>query len=352
MYSATFRSRIALVALFIGAITACGDAPSLVGPLPAEGPSLKQGGNGTPGVATPHLLVSGLQGAFGSTIGPHGALFVAEYAAGRISRIDPQTGAVTTFASGLPSNAAVGGGVFDVAFIGQTAYALVSVVTPEVGGSGQDGIYRVDGPNSFTIVADIGAFNRANPPETDFFVPTGVPFALEPFRNGFLVSDGHFNRVLFVTRDGEIRVLRAFDNVVPTGLAVRGNRVYIAEAGPLPHLPESGKVVAFEPKSATAAVIASGARLVVDVGFGRGNTLFALSQGIWNGVEAGSPALPNTGALVRVNDHGSFTTVVGGLDRPISLQIIGNTAYIVTLTGKVWTIDNVAEPPFGSIASK
>jgi hypothetical protein len=158
--------------------------------------------------------------------------------------------------------------------------------------------------------------------------------------------------VLFVTRDGEIRVLRAFDNIVPTGLAVRGNRVYMAEAGPLPHLPENGKVVSFEPKSATAAVIASGARLVVDVEFGRGNTLFALSQGIWDGVQAGSPALPNTGALVRVNDHGSFTTVVGGLDRPISLQIIGNTAYIVTLTGKVWTIENVAEPPFGGIASK
>jgi hypothetical protein len=170
--------------------------------------------------------------------------------------------------------------------------------------------------------------------------------------NGFLVTDGHLNRVLFVARDGEVRVLRAFDNIVPTGLAVRGNTVYMAEAGPLPHLPENGKVVAFEPKSATATVIASGARLVVDVEFGRGNTLFGLSQGVWNGVGAGSPALPNTGALVQVNDHGGFTTVVGGLDRPVSLQIIGNTAYIVTLTGQIWTIENVAEPPFGGIASQ
>jgi hypothetical protein len=40
------------------------------------------------------------------------------------------------------------------------------------------------------------------------------------------------------------------------------------------------------------------------------------------------------------------------LDRPISLQIIGNTAYVVTLTGEIWTIENVAEPPFGSLASK
>ena len=48
------------------------------------------------------LLVTGLQGASGSTIGPGGALFVTEGAAGRISRVDPKTGEVTTFASGLP----------------------------------------------------------------------------------------------------------------------------------------------------------------------------------------------------------------------------------------------------------
>ena len=36
------------------------------------------------------------------TIGPDRALYVAEGVAGRISRIDPDTGHVTTFASGLP----------------------------------------------------------------------------------------------------------------------------------------------------------------------------------------------------------------------------------------------------------
>lgn len=38
------------------------------------------------------LLASGLQGATGSALGPGGALYVAEGRAGRISRIDPQTG--------------------------------------------------------------------------------------------------------------------------------------------------------------------------------------------------------------------------------------------------------------------
>jgi len=300
----------------------------------------------TPVAPTAQLLAT-LDGAFGSGVGPGGALFVTEPAAGRISRVDPKTGAVTTFASGLPALPAVGGGVYDVAFIGQTAYALVTAVGPDVGGSDVVGIYRVDGPNRFTIIADIGAFSIANPPETDFFVPTGVPFALEPFRGGFLVTDGHHNRVLYVTLDGEVTEFIAFGNVVPTGLAVSGNTIYMAEAGPVPHLPQDGRVVAFGPKSTTATAVASGARLLVDVEFGRGRTLFALAQGVWAGVDAGDPALPNTGALVRVNGDGTFTVVTGGLNRPISLEFIGDTAYVVSLTGEIWRVDNAAAPPFG-----
>ena len=164
------------------------------------------------------------------------------------------------------------GGAIDVAFIGKTAYVLVTLVGPDVGGSDVVGIYRVDGPDSFTVVADIGAFSMDNPPTTAFFVPTGVQYALETYRGGFLVTDGHHNRVLRVTLDGEITELIAFDNIVPTGLAVSGNTVYMAEAGPVPHLPENGKVVAFGPKSPTATEVASGASLLVDVEFGRGHT--------------------------------------------------------------------------------
>jgi hypothetical protein len=40
-----------------------------------------------------------------------------------------------------------------------------------------------------------------------------------------------------------------------------------------------------------------------------------------------------------------------GLDRPTSLEIINNTAYVVTLGGEIWTIDNIAGPPFGRAAS-
>ena len=294
------------------------------------------------GGATASLLVAGLEGGAGSTIGPGGALYVTETAAGRITRVDPRTGATSTFASGLPRSVPVGiGGAMDIAFIGHTAYVLVTLVGSDVGGSDVVGIYRVDGPSSFTVVADIGAFSLDNPPDTPFFIPTGVQYSLETYRGGLLVADGHHNRVLRVTRGGAIRELIAFGNIVPTGLAVRGRTIYLAEAGPTPHLPEDGKVVSFGPRSATATEVASGARLLVDVEFGRGRTLYALSQGVWDGVAEGSPALPNTGALVKVNRHGTFTVITDGLNQPTSLEFIRNTAYVVTLGGEIWKINGV-----------
>ena len=131
---------------------------------------------------TATLLVTGLEGSQGSAIGPDGALYVTQNVAGRISRVDPETGEVTTFASGLPASlfGINGGGVVDVAFIGKTAYALVTGVASDVGGSDVVGIYRVDGPASFTVVADIGEFNLLNPPTIPFEidVPTGFQYAL------------------------------------------------------------------------------------------------------------------------------------------------------------------------------
>ena len=153
----------------------------------------------------------------------------------------------------------------------------------------------------------------ANPPTTPFDVPTGVQYALETYRGEFLVTDGHHNRVYRVTRDGDVSELIAFDNIVPTGLETSGNTVYMAEAGPCPPPPEVGKVVSFKPKSPTATEVASGAPLLVDVEFGRGRDLFALSQGVFGGGPPGPPAAPNTGSLVKVNGDGTFSTVVDGL---------------------------------------
>jgi len=300
-----------------------------------------------------HLLYSGLAAGSGSTVGPDGALYANDPINGTIVRVDPSTGRASTYADCLPKRLVpmfgFSGGM-DVAFVGNTAYALVTVVSdPLLGGNAPDGIYRIDGPHSCSLVADIGAWSAAHLP-TGFPIAlvTGVQYAMQPWRGGFLVTDGHHNRVLRVGLDGSVSELKGFGDVVPTGLAVHGNTIYIAEAGPLVGGSEIGKVVSIDANSGTVADVAASAPLMVDVEPGRGQTLFGLAQGTHSVGDPGSPADPNTGELLRVDGQGGFSVVATGLDRPTSLEIIGNTAYVVTLTGQIWVVDDIAAPPYGA----
>jgi hypothetical protein len=57
--------------------------------------------------------------------------------------------------------------------------------------------------------------------------------------------------------------------------------------------------------------------------------------------------MPDTGSLVEVERDGTFRVIVAGLDQPTSLEIIGTTAFVVTLGGDIVRIDNVSAPPHG-----
>jgi hypothetical protein len=292
------------------------------------------------------LLASGLEELQGSTVGPDKALYVTAPLAGSIWRVDPKTGATTLFATGLPPRNPdpffLGSGVIDVAFHNKTAYALVTGVGPDLGDDDIVGIYRMDDPNSFTVIADLGAWSIANPPVPDFFVPSGFQYAFETYKDGFIVTDGHHNRILHVTLDGNITEMIAFGNVVPTGLALRGNTLYFTQAGPIPHLPATAKLLTLSLKSQTAEEVATGAGLdvglFVDVEFGPGYNPFVLAQGMWDGPYEGAPALPNTGALLGLKPNGGFSVIEDGLNQPTSMEIIGNKAYIVNLVGEIWQI--------------
>ncbi len=299
-------------------------------------------------VSTPKVLAEGLGELQGSTVGPDGALYVTATLGGQVWRVDVATGATSVFASGLPARGSdpfhVGSGVVDVDFLEGTAYALVTSVGPEFGAEDYAvGIYRIDGPDTHTVIADLGAWSVANQPDVEFFIATGFQFAMESYRGGFLVTDGHHNRVLWVSLDGAVTQLIAFGNVVPTGISTSGDAIYIAQAGPLPHMPEDGKVLVFDYGSTQASELAAGARLVVDVELGEGQAIFALAQGVWEGEFDGEPALPDTGSLVRADGNGGFIVLASELNRPTSMEIIGNTAYIVSLDGAIFLVENIGD---------
>lgn len=87
--------------------------------------------------------------------------------------------------------------------------------------------------------------------------------------------------------------------------------------------------------------------MLVDVERGPRGRLYALSQGQWDGVGEGTPASPNTGRLVVVRRDGTLRAVVNGrgkelvLDRPTSMEFVGDTAYVVSVVGDVYRIDNL-----------
>ncbi|KAA9132696.1 hypothetical protein F3N42_05640 [Marinihelvus fidelis] len=304
-------------------------------------------------------LVSGLSGGSGSTVGPDGLLYTTESVSGEVTWIDPETGDHDLFTWGLPPQIpGVGlGGPMDIAFIGDTAYVLVTLV--DFVGDDPDnptpvGIYRVNGPGDNEPIANLGFWSASNEPTIifDYFVPTGVQYALEAFQGALLVTDGHHNRVLHVTTDGVISEFSSFANEVPTGLSVRGNRIFMAQAGPVPHLPKDGKVLSLDPLTGEASTVASGGLLLVDVEVSRApqehGRLYGLSQGVWDHAAEGSPAYADSGSLIAFNGDGTLDVLAQDLDRPTSFELIGNSAYVVTLTGDVWAFEGVSTPPHGN----
>ncbi len=299
------------------------------------------------------LNTTALHGAgAGSTIGPDGAIYVPNSIDGTLVRIDPKSGAERTVGHGLPLPNG-GFGASDAAFIGRTAYVLVTLAGADIGQDAVMGIYRLEKDGTFSVFADIGSWAVAHPPvDPDFFLPEGVQYSMEVWRDGFLVTDAHLAKVYRVDRHGTVSDLVAFDatDAVPLGLEVSDGDVYLSTGGPIPHLPSTAKINeirrdgSVEPIAGWGSDYTGNRGLPIDVEAGRKGRLYGLLQGHWDlpaiPDNEGFPAAHDTGEIVAVN-HGEFRTVVAGLDQPTSLEIVGKTAFVVTLSGTVLRIDGL-----------
>ncbi|HEU5483551.1 MAG TPA: ScyD/ScyE family protein [Microlunatus sp.] len=289
----------------------------------------------------------------GSTIGPDGALYVTNGNAGTLVRIDPRNGSATVVGTGLPPRVIFVGGAMDVAFVGHRAYVLVTAAGSDFGvPDAVMGIYRLKRDGTFSAFADLGTWSAAHPPaDPDWNAAQGLQYSLDVWRDGFVVADAHLGRVIRVDSRGHISELLAFPstNSVPTGLEVANGKVFVATAGPIPHLPSDSAISAVRRDGSTkvvgkwAADYAGDRGLIVDVEMGRHQRLYGLLQGHWdhesNPENEGAPAAANTGEIVAVNEDGSFESVVSGLDQPTSLELVGGTAFVVTLSGTILRID-------------
>jgi hypothetical protein len=325
---------------------------------------------GPPPPSAGSSIASGLSST-GGVIGPDGALYVAiggeaptavtvpdelvELAGtetayfgltGSVARVDVETGTVSSIADGLPVSSfegtEEGSGPADVAFIGETMYVLVTGSIQPFGGPAEDypnGVYRLNDDDTWTIVADISAFNDANPVEFPDAAPGGNPFAIVARGSGFIVSDGNYNRLMNVSTSGEISLLAQFDNVVPTGLeSSDSGPVYNTWFSAFPHDPGTSFVQQIGVPSGAVTTLASGPAQMIDVQSGPGGSLYVLQFG---DQQLDENAPPPPGRLYKL-ENGELSAIVEGLMLPTSLSFAGDTAYITSLTGEVYEIPGVS----------
>src|SRR6478609_6713716 len=186
--------------------------------------------SGAPKVTT---FATGFNNPRGLKFGPGGYLYVAEAGLGGEAKTteicsgitppgvlgSPTGGSISKVSSGgirtivtnkLPTSTDPFGsisGVSDVAFCGNTLYALISGGACENGVPDvPNGILKINSSESYSIIADLGTWQHAHPvanPPLDF-APDGVWYSMVNVGNVFYALDANHGELVKVTTDGTI----------------------------------------------------------------------------------------------------------------------------------------------------
>jgi plastocyanin len=338
----TFPATRVSALLLVAALAAC---ISLIDrrPLAAQTPT------------TVEVYASGLINPKGMAFAPDGTLVVAEAGQpgdvvvalpsgyggsgpvgrnGRVSRIRPG-GQREDFVTGLPNIGIYGGiemlGAASVAFLGDQLYEVAAghiSVSPALSRVAPDG--------AMTEVADIGEFNKRNPPPADNgdAIPTGNPFGMVGYNGRLYITDGNYNRVLAVTPGGDVSILHAFRaDTVTTGIAVGPDgALYVTQFSPEPYLDGSARVDRIATDGATTEGVVKGLRNAIDLAFAPDGRMYVL-QFVSDFDAARRRYFPFGGKVLRVESDGSTTPVVTGLMFPTAMRFGPDGALYVTNYG-------------------
>ena len=326
-------------------------------------------GSPLPGTAaTVTVFSTGLNNPRGLKFGPDGNLYVAEggtggsnstvgiceqapfpvgpylgsNTGGRISRID-QNGNRTTVVDNLPSSQtgpALGSlisGVADVAFIGNNLYALLAGAGCSHGVTSlPNGIVRINPNGTSTLIADLSAFQQANPvanPEPDDFEPDGTWYSMVVVRGDFYAVEPNHGEVDRITLGGQITrvvdVSASQGHIVPTSLTYKGN-FFFGNLGTFPVVPGSQQVMKLTP-SGQLQTWSTGLTTVLGLAFDGSDRLYALESMTNPGFP--DPGQLGSGKVVRIDPSGAQTVVATGLSFPSAMTFGPDGALYVSNFG-------------------
>ena len=309
----------------------------------------------------------------GMTIGPDGAIYVAEAGVGgdgpclpnpegegevcygptgSIARI--VDGQVERIATGLPSLATPDGvaatGVHDVVVTENGIFAIIGLgADPEaraqLGDVGADfgTLVQINDDGTYTVLFDVAAYEADQNPEPALV--DSNPYSLVVVDDGFVVVDAGGNDLLHVADDGTITTLAVFGprmveappflglppgteipmEAVPTGLVIGPDGAYyVGELTGFPFLVGAARVWRIVPGE-DPEIYAEGFTNIGDIAFGPDGRLYVLEIAAEGLLSEDTP-----GSLYRVESDGTKTLLAReGLVGPTGLAIDADgTIYI------------------------
>jgi hypothetical protein len=294
--------------------------------------------------ATVSVFATGFNDPRGLKFGPDGYLYVAEAgtggtqssvnlcpglgdgeeyfgspAGGRISKVS-SSGTRSTITDNLPTSVGPGLlGVADVAFVGNTLYALLngggcSHGVPTV----PNGIVKINANGTFSVVADLGSWQVTHPvanPAADF-EPEGTWYSMVSIGNNFYALDPNHGELVKVTTGGTITrvadISKTQGHIVPTALDHHGN-FYVGNLGVFPITAGSSSIYKITPSGQTK-VVETGFTTIVGLVFDQQARMYVLENTTGNLFPT-----PFTGRIVRVNPNGTKDIVATGLALPTGM---------------------------------
>ncbi|MGC1649336.1 MAG: ScyD/ScyE family protein [Candidatus Sulfotelmatobacter sp.] len=249
---------------------------------------------------------------------PGGGTYLGSTTGSRISRIDAD-GNVTTFVDNLPSDeiAGLASGVADVAFIGNTLYAIYAGAGCSHGvPSIPNAVVRIKPDHTPTIIADLGAFLQSHPvanptdPITGDFEPDGTWYSMIALRGDLYAVEPNHGELDKITTDGKItRVIdisASLGHVVPTVVGDHGV-FYVSNLGQFdPDQLNTQDVFHITP-SGQLKVVATGFSKVLGLAFDGRARLYLLETSY----STSSPGpVPATGRLIRILPNGQQQVLI------------------------------------------